>query len=154
MAARLSRPYLHGRAVPVGAVHGYADVRVGEPLIGGLVAPFLEIGLSKGRLPQALRLDKEGCREWYADIERAEREAGEVAVIRYSNVALVATVIAPHDDETGGSLALFPQTTDPGPEVAFGLLPSWSQFRDAVRQVATHRLPSLDEYKQRQTKGG
>ena len=71
-----------------------------------------------------LRLDKERRREWYADIERAEREAGEVAVIRYSNVALVATVIAPHDDVTGGSLALFPQTTDPGPEVAFGLLPS------------------------------
>ena len=48
MVARLSRPYLHGRAVPVGAVDSYAEVRVGEPLIGGLVAPFLEIRLPRG----------------------------------------------------------------------------------------------------------
>ncbi len=102
-----------------------------------------------GRLPQAVRLNKEQCRDWYAEIEIAERETGAVAVIRYLNLALVATVNAPHDDVSGGSLALFPQSTDPGPRVAEGLLHSWPQFREAVREVATHRLPSLTEYKKR-----
>ena len=105
-----------------------------------------------GRLPQAIRLNKEQCRDWYAEIELAEREAGAVAVIRCVNVALVATVNAPHDDVSGGSLALFPQSTDPGPKVAEGLLPSWPQFREAVREVATHRLPSLTEFQQQQAK--
>ena len=152
LATRLSRPYLHGEATSAELWHHEAEVRVGDPHIGGMVAPFLHISLPKGRLPQTVRLSKEQCREWYAEIELAEREAGGVAVMRYLNVALVATVNAPHDDETGASLALFPHTTDPGPQVAFGLLPSWPQFREAVRQVATHRLPSLTEFKKQQAK--
>lgn len=152
LATRLSRPYLHGEALSVEPWRHDAEIRVGEPLIGGLVAPFLHIGLPKGRLPQTVRLNKEQCREWYAEIEVAEREAGEVAAMRYLNVALVATVNPPHDDETGASLALFPQTLDHGPQVAFGVLPSWPQFREAVRQVATHRLPSLTEFRQLQAK--
>ena len=152
LATRLSRPYLHGEALSVEPWRHEAEVRVGEPLIGGLVAPFLHISLPKGRLPQAVRLNKEQCREWYAEIELAERESGGVAVMRYLNVALVATVNAPHDDETGASLALFPHTTDHGPQIALGLLHSWPQFREAVRQVATHRLPSLTEFQQQQVK--
>ena len=151
LATRLSRPYLHGEAISE-TWHHQAEVRVGDPHIGGMVAPFLHISLPKGRLPQEVRLSKEQCREWYAEIELAEREAGGVAVMRYLNVALVATVNAPHDDETGASLALFPHTTDPGPQVAFGLLHSWPQFREAVRQVATHRLPSLTEFRKLQSK--
>ena len=42
--------------------------------------------------------------------------------------ALVATVDAHHDDETGVSLALFPHTTTAVPQVAFGLLQSWAQL--------------------------
>ncbi len=152
LATRLSRPYLHGEALSVEPWRHDAEIRVGEPLIGGLVAPFLHIGLPKGRLPQTVRLNKEQCREWYAEIEVAEREAGEVAAMRYLNVALVATVNPPHDDETGTSLALFPHTTEHGPQVAYGLLPSWPQFREAVREVATHRLPSLTEFQQQQAK--
>lgn len=146
LATRLSRPYLHGEALPVEPWRHEAEVRVGEPLIGGMVAPSLQISLPRGRLPQVVRLSKEECREWYAEIELAEREAGGVAVIRYLNVALVATVNAPHDDETGASIALFPHTTDPGPQVAFGVLRSWPQFREAVKEVAMHRLPSLIEF--------
>ncbi len=152
LATRLSRPYLHGEALPVNPLRHEAEVREGDPLIGGMVAPFLHISLPKGRLPQTVRLSKEQCREWYAEIELAEHEAGGVAVMRYLNVALVATVNAPHDDETGASLALFPHTTPAVPQVAFGLLRSWSQFREAVRQVATHRLPSLTEFKKQQAK--
>ena len=152
LATRLSRPYLHGEALPAESGRHEAEVRVGDPLIGGMVAPFLHISLPMGRLPQAVRLSKEQCREWYAEIELAEHEAGGVAVMRYLNVALVATVNAPHDDETGASLALFPHTTPAVPQVAFGLLRSWSQFREAVRQVATHRLPSLTEFKKQQAK--
>ena len=150
LATRLSRPYLHGEALPINPLRHEAEVREGEPLIGGMVAPFLHISLPKGRLPQTVRLSKEQCREWYAEIELAEREAGGVAVMRYLNVALVATVNAPHDDETGASLALFPHTTPAVPQVAFGLLRSWPQFREAVRRVATHRLPSLDEFRRLQ----
>ena len=152
LATRLSRPYLHGEALPVESGRHEAEVRVGEPHIGGTVAPFLHISLPMGRLPQAVRLSKEQCREWYAEIELAEREAGGVAVIRYLNVALVATVNAPQDDKTGASLALFPHTIPAVPQVAFGLLHSWPQFRKAVRQVATHRLPSHTEFKKQQTK--
>ena len=135
LADRLSRPYLHGEALPIDPLRHEAEVHVGEPLIGGMVAPFLHISLPMGRLPQTVRLSKEQCRDWYAEIELAEREAGGVAVMRYLNVALVATVNAPHDDMTGGMLTLFPQTTEPGPRVAEGLLHSWPQFREAVRQV-------------------
>ena len=152
LATRLSRPYLHGEALPAESWRHEAEVRVGDPHIGGMVAPFLHISLPMGKLPQAVRLSKEQCREWYAEIELAEREAGGVAVIRYLNVALVATVNAPHDDVSGGSLGLFPQTTDPGPKVAEGLLHSWPQFREAVKEVATHRLPSLTEFKKLQAK--
>lgn len=147
LAARLSRPYLHGEAVLADSLDQWADVTVSETGLGGVVAPSLDIRLPQGRLPQELRLEKEDCREWYADIERAEREAEGVAVVRFFNVALVATVNAPHDDETGGSLALFPNTTPAVPQVAFGVLESWPQFREAVRQVATHRLPSVDEFR-------
>lgn len=152
LASWLSRPYLHGEALPVEPWRHQAEVRVGEPLIGGIVAPFLQISLPMGRLPQEFVLEKEECRKWFAEIELAEGKAGEVAVLRYSNVALVATVNAPHDDETGASLALFPHTTPAVPQVAFGVLPSWPQFREAVRQVATHRLPSLTEFQQQQAK--
>ena len=151
-ATRLSRPYLHGEALPVSPLRHEAEVRVGDPLIGGMVAPFLHIGLPMGRLPQAVRLSKEQCREWYAEIELAEREAGGVAVIRCFNVALVATVNAPRDDETGASLALFPNTIPGVPQVALGLLRSWPEFREAVRQVATHRLPSHAEFRKQQAK--
>ncbi len=99
-----------------------------------------------GSLPQAVTLDKEQCREWYTRIELAEREAGGTAAMRYLNVALVATVNAPHDDETGASLALFPNSTDHPIPIAIGTLRSWPQFRDAVKEVATHRLPSRNEY--------
>ena len=150
LATWLSRPYLHGDALAVEPWRQDAEVRVGEPLIGGMVAPFLHISLPMGGLPQAVRLNKEQCRDWYAEIELAERETGAVAVMRYLNVALVATVNAPHDDVTGGMLTLFPQTTEPGPRVAEGLLHSWPQFREAVRQVATHRRPSHAEFKRRQ----
>lgn len=149
-ATRLSRPYLHGEALPAESLRQAAEVRVGEPHIGRRVAPFLHISLPMGRLPQAVRLNKEQCREWYAEIELAERKAGGVAVMRYLNVALVATVNAPHDDETGGMITLFPQTTEPGPRIAEGLLHSWPQFREAVRQVATHRLPSHAEFRRQQ----
>ena len=152
LAARLSRPYLYGEAVPADSLDQWADVTVSEPGFGGVVAPSLDIRLPKGRLPQELRLEKEDCREWYADIERAEREEDGVAVVRFSNVWLAATVNAPHDDETGASLGLFPQTSDPGPQVAWGMLHSWSQFRDAVKEVGTHRLPSIDEFKRLRAK--
>ena len=150
LATRLSRPYLHGEALAAEPWRQDADVRVGDPLIGGTVAPFLHINLPMGRLPQAVRLNKEQCREWYAEIELAEHKAGGVAVMQYLNVALVATVNAPHDDVTGGMITLLPQGTDHGPRIAEGLLHSWPKFRDAVKEVATHRLPSLTEYKQRQ----
>ena len=149
-ATRLSRPYLHGEALAVEPWRQDADVRVGDPLIGGMVAPFLHISLPKGRLPQAVRLNKEQCREWYAEIERAERKAGGAAMMQYLNVALVATVNAPHDDVTGGTLTLFPQGPDHGPRIAEGLLHSWPQFRDAVKEVATHRLPSHAEFRRQQ----
>ena len=152
LATRVSRPYLHGEALTVDPSLHDAEVRVGEPLVGGEVAPFLYISLPKGRLPQTVSLSKEQCREWYAEIELAESEGGGVAVMRYLNVALVATVIAPHDDESGASLALFPHTTPAVPQVAFGLLQSWPKFREAVRHVATHRLPSLDQFRRLQTK--
>ena len=150
LATRLSRPYLHGEALAVEPWRQDADVRVGDPLIAETVAPFLHISLPMGRLPQAVRLNKEQCREWYAEIELAEREAGGVAVMRYLNVALVATVNAPHDDVSGGMITLFPQTTDHGPRIAEGLLHSWPEFRDAVKEVATHRLPSHAEFRRRQ----
>ena len=152
LATRLSRPYLHGEALPAGSSHHAAEVRVGDSHIGGLVAPFLHISLPMGRLPQTVSLSKEQCREWYAEIELAEQDrgAGEVAVMRYLNVALVATVNAPHDDETGASLGLFPYTMEHGPQIAFGVLRSWPEFREAVRQVATHRLPSLTEFQRQQ----
>ncbi len=152
LATRLSRPYLHGDALTVDPSRHDAEVRVGEPLVGGLVAPFLYIGLPKGPLPQTVRLSKEQCREWYAEIELAESEGSGVAVMRFLNVALVATVNAPHDDESGASLVLFPYTTLAVPQVAFGLLQSWPTFRENVRQVATHRLPSHDQFRRQQTK--
>lgn len=99
-----------------------------------------------GSLPQAVTLDKEQCGEWYTEIELAEREAGETAALRYLNVALVVPVNAPHDDETGASLALFANTMDHRLPVAMGSLRSWPEFREAVREVATHRLPSRSEY--------
>ena len=152
LEARLSRPYLHGEAVPADSLGQRAEVSVSESGLGRVVAPSLDIRLPMGRLPQELRLEKEDCREWYAAIERAELEAEGVAVVRFFNVALVATVNAPHDDETGASLALFPNTVPAVPQVAFGLLHSWSQFREAVRQVATHRLPSTDEFRRLRVK--
>ncbi len=152
LASWLSRPYLHGEAFSAEPWRHEAEVRVGEPRIGDMVAPFLHISLPMGRLPQEFVLEKEECRNWFAEIELAEGKAVEVAVLRYSNVALVATVNTPHDDETGASLALFPHTTPAVPQVAFGVLPSWPQFREAVRQVATHRLPSLTEFRQLQAK--
>ena len=152
LVRRLSLPYLYGHALRpadfVAAGQG-ADVRVGEPLIGGLVAPYLHILLPHGRLPQEVRLSKEECRELYAEIERAEQGDGEVAVLPFANVVLVATVNEPHDDETGGGITLFPNATNAGPEVASGILHRWPPFREAVRQVATERLPSLTEYKRR-----
>ena len=154
LATRLSRPYLHGEALPAGPSRHEAEVRVGDSHIGGMVAPFLHISLPMGRLPQTVRLSKEQCREWYDEIELAEQDRGadEVAVMRYLNVALVATVNAPHDDETGASLALFPHTMDHGPQIAFGVLRSWPEFREAVQQVATHRLPSLTEFQRQQAR--
>ena len=149
LLTRLSRPYLHGEALPAKTGNQHAEVQVNQPFVGR-IAPTLSISLPTGDLPQEVVLDKEECREWFADIELAESKVGGgVAVLRYSNVALVATVNASHDDVSGGSLALFPLTTEPGPMVAEGLLHSWPQFREAVRQVATHPLPSLTEYKQR-----
>ena len=152
LVRRLSLPYLYGHVLRpadfVAAGRG-ADVRVGEPLIGGLVAPYLRILLPHGRLPQEVRLSKEECRELYAEIERAEQGDGEVAVLPFANVVLVATVNEPHDDETGGGITLFPNATNAGPEVASGILHRWPPFREAVRQVATERLPSLTEYKRR-----
>lgn len=152
LASWLSRPYLHGEALPAEPWRHEAEVRVGEPLIEGMVAPFLHISLPMGRLPQEVALEKEECRKWFGEIELAEGKAGEVAVLRYSNVALVATINAPHDDETGASLALFPHTTPAVPQVALGVLHSWAQFREAVKEVATHRLPSLTEFRIQQAK--
>ena len=148
LMTRLSRPYLHGVALRAKPGSQYAEVQVSEPFLDR-IAPTLSISLPIGSLPQEVMLHKEECREWFADIELAESKAGGVAVLRYSNVALVATVNAPHDDASGGELALFPQSPDPDPKIADGLLHSWPQFREAVREVATHRLPSLDEYKRR-----
>lgn len=105
------------------------------------MAPCLEIGLPIGTLPQAVTLDKEQCREWYAGIELAERETGGPAVMRYLNVALVATVNPPHDDETGASLALFANTTDHPIPIAIGPLRSWPQFREAVKGEVERALP-------------
>lgn len=150
LATRLSRPYLHAEAPVSTEEDQYARVEVvGRP--SGRIAPVLSISLPMGRLPQEFVIEKEECREWFAEIERAEGKAGEVAALRYSNVALVATVNAPHDDETGASLALFPQTMPALPQVAFGVLHSWPEFREAVRQVATHRLPSRTEFRQLQS---
>ena len=152
LVRRLSLPYLYGHALRprdfVLAGAG-ADVRVGEQQLGGLVAPYLHIRLPHGRLPQEVRLSKEECREWYAEIERAEQGDGEVAVLPFANVVLVATVNEPHDDETGGGITLFPNATNAGPEVASGILHRWPPFREAVRAVVTERLPSLTEYKRR-----
>ncbi|MCY3568188.1 MAG: hypothetical protein OXH38_06140 [Chloroflexi bacterium] len=150
LASWLSRPYLHAEALVATEGNQYARVEVvGRP--SGRVAPTLAISLPMGRLPQEFVLEKEECRKWFAEIEIAEGKTGEVAVLRYSNVALVATVNPPHDDETGGSLALFPSTTPAVPQVAFGVLHSWPEFRQAVREIATHRLPSRTEYMQLQS---
>lgn len=150
-ATRLSRPYLHGETLPAESRSQAAEVRVDKPHLGGMFfAPFLHISLPMGRLPQAVRLNKEQCREWYAEIELAERKDGGVAVMQCLNVALVATVNAPDDDVTGGMITLFPQGTDHGPRIAEGLLHSWPQFRDAVKEVAMHRLPSHAEFKRQQ----
>ena len=151
LATRLSRPYLHGEALRAKTGSQYAEVQVSEPFLDR-TAPTLSISLPIGSLPQEVMLQKEECREWYAEIELAEREAGGVAVIRYLNVALVATVNAPRDDETGASLALFPNTIPGVPQVAVGPLRSWPEFREAVRQVATHRLPSHAEFRKQQAK--
>ena len=126
-----------------------ADVRVGEPEMGELIAPYLYIGLPHGRLPQEIRLSKEECKELYAEIEKAEQRDAEIAVLYFANVVLVATVNDPHDDDTGGEISLFPNASRAGPQVASGMLHRWPPFREAVRQVATHRLPSLTEYKLR-----
>ena len=153
LVRRLSLPYLYGHALRprdfVAASEG-ADVRVGKPEMGELIAPYLYIGLPHGRLPQEVRLSKEECRELYAEIEQAEQGDAQIAVLYFANVVLVATVNDPHDDETGGEISLFPNASRAGPTVASGLLHRWPPFREAVRQVATHRLPSLTEYKQRQ----
>ena len=151
LITRLSRPYLHGVAFRAKTGSQYAEVQVSEPFLDR-IAPTLSISLPIGSLPQEVMLQKEECREWYAEIELAEREADGVAVIRYLNVALVATVNAPRDDETGASLALFPNTIPGIPQVALGLLRSWPEFREAVRQVATHRLPSHAEFRKQQAK--
>ncbi len=151
LATRLSRPYLHAKAPGETEDDQYARVEVvGRP--SGRIAPLLSISLPTGHLPQEFVLEKEECRKWFAEIEIAEGKAGEVAVLRYSNVALVATVNPPYDDETGGSLALFPSTTPAVPQVACGVLHSWPEFRQAVREIATHRLPSRTEYMQLQEK--
>ena len=152
LTKRLSLPYLHGEAIRGGDLH-QPLVSVGPPLIGGKVAPMLDVSLPMGRLPQRVQLNKEQCHELFIDIQRAEQEtAGGVATIKFSNVFLAVPVNPPQDDETGNALTLFPQPTGSGPAVALGVLPNWSEFRDAVRQVATHRLPSLDEYRQFRTK--
>lgn len=146
MLTQLTLPYLHGDAIhPPGESNSVAEVRVGEPLGG--YAPSLDISLPMGRLPQKVSLDKENCREWFSKIQKSELEDdGGTADIRYSNATLVVTVNNSGDDETGASLALFPQPANAGDLwVAMGTLRSWPEFREAVKQVATHRLPSHEE---------
>ena len=151
IAARLALPYLFGQSVPQGAAHEGAEARVDDTILTSFIAPFLRIRLPHGDLPQEVHLDKEECRKLHTEIERAEREAGKFAQVGFANVVLVATVNDPHDNSSEGYLALYPQTSGYGPEIASGMLHDWPRFREAVRQVATHRLPSITEYQQRTT---
>ncbi|MDE0700444.1 MAG: hypothetical protein OXH61_06960 [Acidimicrobiaceae bacterium] len=146
LLTRLTRPYLHGIAISQaqGQTGQNAELRIGEPL-GGF-APSLEVTLPLGQLPQTIQITKEKCRELLTEIQRTERvdEAG-TAVIRYANVMLVVPVNRPSDNESVPVLVLFPQPDAIGPQVAFGPLTSWQEFREAVQQVANHRLPSRGE---------
>ena len=152
LVRRLSLPYLYGHALrreDLVALGAGAGVHVGDPLMGGRVAPNLYIRLPLGRLPQEVRLGKEESRELYAEIERAEQGDGEVAGVSFANVVLVVAVVDPHDDGTMAGITLFPNASRAGPDVASGVLHDWPSFREAVRQVATHRLPSLTVFKRR-----
>ena len=150
LVRRLSLPYLYGHALrreDLVALGAGAGVHVGDPLMGGGVAPNLYIRLPLGRLPQEVRLGKEESRELYAEIERAEQGDGEVGAVSFANVVLVVAVIDPHDDRTMAGITLFPNASRAGPDVASGVLHDWPSFREAVRQVAMHWLPSLTVFK-------
>ena len=152
LVRRLSLPYLYGHALDRNdliRLGSSADVRVGDPLMGDRVAPDLYISLPRGRLPQQVRLDKGECQELFAEIERAEHGDGEVAVARFANVVLAVAVIDPHDDQSTAGITLHPNSSRAGPGLAFGVLPDWPSFREAVERVANHRLPSLAVLKQK-----
>ncbi len=149
--------YFHATAIPDEGNLGVAvPGRLSQMWTEGPLAPYLEISLGTGHIPQKGFLDKDQCRQLLAQIEIIENgeQPIQVAALEFSNVFLALSWLPNQPGNDSFTLGLFPHVEEAagGPLIADNICEvGWRDFRALIAEVANDSRPTQEEW-QRQSR--